>query len=156
MAEESIPESRAYRHTSCGGETVVSGQPFETVSNPMSSMEQTFCSECNAMFAISEYEWSDTDESIADYYARHSKNATGTQRFLTSKKFMVSLIAFSGLSAAIGAFLLLSNSSVGVRAFGAIGGLMIGAFIGMMLFVEAFDKPITRNVCGVTDTRTLK
>jgi len=37
--------------------------------------------------------------------------------------------------------------------FGLIGGLVIGAFIGMMILGELFDKPITRNVCGVSDTR---
>ena len=156
MSDESVPESRAYTHLKCGSETVVSGQPFETVSNPMSSMEQTYCSQCNAMFGIAEYEWSDTGETIADYYARHSKNATSAQRFLTSKMFMVLLIAALGLSAATGGFLMLSGSSVAVRSFAAIGALVVGAFIGMMLFVELCDKPITRKVCGVKDTRILR
>ena len=35
MAENPLPESRAYRHTKCGTETTVSGQSFETVSNPI-------------------------------------------------------------------------------------------------------------------------
>lgn len=156
MEETSHPESRSYRHRKCGSETTVSGQPFETVSNPMSSMEQTFCSECNAMFKIDEIEWSDTGETIADYYTRHSKNASPNQRFLTSKKFMVLLIAIIALPAAVAAFLLIPNPNVVVRLFGAIGGLVVGAFIGMMIFIEAIAKPITRNVCGVSDTRNLK
>ena len=156
MAESVAPESRAYRHRKCGTETVVSGQPFETVSNPMSSMQQTFCSECNAMFGITEYEWSDTGETIAEYYARHSKTATSTQRFLTSKRFMVLVIAMIAMPAAIGAYLLLADNIVLARVFGVIGGLIVGAFIGMMIFVELFDKPISRKVCGVSDTRMLR
>ncbi|MBL8817226.1 MAG: hypothetical protein JNL58_14460 [Planctomyces sp.] len=156
MAGDVPPESRAYRHRGCGTETVVSGQPFATVSNPMSSMTRTFCSGCSAMFEITEYEWSDTGETIAEYYARHSKNATSRQRFLTSKKFMILVIAMMAAPAAIGASFLLANSSPLARVFGIIGGLVIGAFIGMVIFVELFDKPISRKVCGVSDTRLLK
>jgi hypothetical protein len=156
MTDPSLPESRTYRHRKCGTETTVSGQAFETISNPMSSMERTFCTACNAMFGISEYEWSDTGESIADYYARHSKSATPSQRFLTSKKFMVVLISMITLPAAGGAYWLMANNNWLARVFGVIGGLVIGAFIGMVVFVELFDKPIKRKVCGVPDTRVLK
>ncbi len=156
MAENQTQESRAYRHRKCGTETTVSGQSFETVSNPMSSMERTFCTSCNSMFGIDEYEWADTGETIADYYDRHSKNATSLQRFLSSKKFMVTLILIIALPAAIGAFVLMANNNGIARVLGSIGGLVVGAFIGMILFVEAFAKPITRKVCGVTDTRVLK
>jgi hypothetical protein len=156
MVETSAPESRSYRHRKCGTETTVSGQSFETVSNPMSSMEQTFCTACNAMFGIDEYEWADTGETIADYYDRHSKNATSRQRFLTSKKFMVGLIALIALPAAGALYWLMANNNGLARVFGVIGGLVIGAFLGMMIFVEVFAKPITRKVCGVSDTRNLK
>lgn len=155
MTSESIPESRNYRHRKCGNETTVAEQSFETVSNPMSSMEQTFCSSCNAMFGIEEIEWSDTGETIADYYARHSANATPMQRFLTSKKFMLALIAVIAFAAAGGAFILLANSTSLIKILGALGGFVIGAFIGMMIFLEAIANPITKKVCGVSDTRSL-
>lgn len=156
MADSSIPESRVYRHRKCGNETTVDGQSFETVSDPMSSMERTFCSSCNALFGISEYEWSDTGETISDYYARHSKGATSSQRFLTSKKFMVLTILFIAVPAAAGVYVLLANNNLLARLLGVVGGLVVGAFIGMMVFVEVFAKPITRKVCGVADTRSLK
>ncbi len=108
------------------------------------------------MFGIDEYEWADTGETIADYYARHSKNATSLQRFLSSKKFMLTLILLVALPAAIGAFMLMANNNGLARILGSIGSLVVGTFIGMMLFIEAFAKPITRKVCGVTDTRVLK
>ena len=156
MTEGAVPESRSYRHRQCGNETEVGGQSFETVSNPMSSMERTFCSSCNAMFGISEFEWSDSGETIADYYARHTKSATPAQRFLTSKTFMILIILLLAIPAAIAAFVLLANVNLLAQLLGAFGGLVVGAFVGMMIFVEAFAKPITRKVCGVADTRTLK
>ena len=108
------------------------------------------------MFGITEYEWIDTGETISDYYARHSKSATPLQRFLSSKKFMVLTISLIALPAAIGAYWPMGNGNWLARIFGVIGGFVIGAFIGMMIFVEVFAKPITRKVCGVSDTRNLK
>lgn len=108
------------------------------------------------MFGINEYEWSDTAETIAEYYARHSKNATSTHRFLTSKRFMTLVISMIAMSAAIGAYRLLADSIVLARVFGVIGGLIVGGFVGMMIFVEQFDRPISRKVCGVADTRMLR
>ncbi len=155
MTEQPVPESRTYRHLKCGNETVVSDQPFELVSNPMSSMEETQCSTCNAMFPMSDFEWADTGESISDYYARHTKNATGRQRFLCSKKFMVGLLAMFSLMTTVGIYLLVANDALFTRAICVLGGLMIGAMIGMAVFVSCFANPIKRKVCGVSDTRLL-
>lgn len=155
MSEQAIPESRAYRHVQCGNETVVGGQPFEVVSNPMSSMEQTQCSSCGAMFPISEFEWSDTGEKISDYYARYTENATDLQRFLCSKKFMVALIAVCIVLTEIGIYFLLADKEKTVLIFSLLGGLLVGAFIGMAAFVSGFADPIKRKVCGVSDTRSL-
>lgn len=156
MTEQAVPESRTYRHVQCGNDTLVSGQPFEVVSNPMSSMEQTQCSSCGAMFPISDFEWSDTGENLSAYYARHSTNATDLQRFLCSKKFMVALIAICIIMTEIGIYFLLANGDTFVLIFCLVGGLMIGAIIGMSVFVSGFADPIKRKVCGVSDTRCLK
>lgn len=155
MSDTPVPESRSYRHVKCGEETVVSGQSFETVSNPMSSMEQTYCSSCEQMFPIAEFVWSDTEETIADYYARHSEQATPTQRFLCSKKFMCAVIGTVSVLLAIGAFLLLGGQGALVRSIGVIAALVIGAIAGMAVFLNVFANPITKRVCGVDDTRIL-
>lgn len=155
MNDQSIPESRTYRHTQCGEETTVGGQSFEVVSNPMSSMERTMCSNCGAMFPISEFEWSDTGETIADYYARHTKNATDRQRFLCSKKFMVGVIMLSALVTAGAISVLVADNNMLARVICLVGGLMIGAMMGMAIFVSGFANPIKRKVCGVSDTRVL-
>lgn len=156
MTEQNVPTSRTYRHTKCGEETIVADQSFEVVSNPMSSMEQTHCSNCNAMFPISEFKWSDTDETIADYYARHTANATDRQRFLCSKKFMMGLILLAAFAAAGAISFLVRDSGTFVRVLCVLGGLVIGAMIGMAIFVSGFANPISRKVCGVSDTRMLK
>ena len=85
MADGPIPQFRVYRHSRCEQETVVAGQSFEVVSNPMSSMERTFCTPCGAMFPIGEFAWADTGETLSDYYARYTTRATPLQRFLCSK-----------------------------------------------------------------------
>lgn len=155
MSETPVPESRTYSHIKCGNETVVSGQPFETVSNPMSSMEQTQCSACGAMFPIAEFKWVDTNETLSDYYARHTTSATETQRFLCSKKFMVSVIGLCALLTSGGVYAIVANNDILTRVVCGFGGLMIGAIIGMTVFLNVFANPITKKVCGVSDTRTL-
>lgn len=156
MAEAVIPESRSYRHSRCQQETVVGGQSFEVVSNPMSSMEQTMCSACNGMFPIAEYAWADTGELLSDYYARHTVNATPLQRFLCSKTFMVGIIAISAIVVAAASYVMVANDNWFARLICVAGGLMIGAFIGMAIFVSGIANPIKRNVCGVSDTRLLR
>jgi len=156
MSEPSTPQSRTYRHTQCGNETVVGGQSFEVVSNPMSSMERTFCSSCNAMFPITDFEWADTGETLADYYARHTKNATDRQRFLCSKKFMVALAALGAVLTAAGAYFLVRNDGLLIQVVCLFGGLAIGAILGATVFLKGFADPIKRKVCGVSDTRLLQ
>jgi hypothetical protein len=156
MSELNIPDSRAYRHLKCGEETMVTGQSFEVVSNPMSSMERTQCSTCGAMFPISDFQWSDTGETLADYYARHSQSATDAQRFLCSKKFMIALALLGAFPAAVGCYYLVRNDDLLTKAICLFTGLAIGAFIGGTVFLKAFADPIKRKVCGVSDTRLLK
>lgn len=155
MPEQSVPESRTYRHIQCGNETLVSGQSFEVVSNPMSSMERTFCSACNAMFPIADYQWCDTNENLAEYYARHTTSATDLQRFLCSKKFMVAVIALFAVLAAAGSFYVVRNQVLLAKVICVFGGLVVGAIVGGAVYFNIFEKPITRKVCGVRDTRML-
>lgn len=155
MSGPSVPESRAYRHLQCGNDTVVSGQAFEVVSNPMSSMERTQCSTCGSMFPITDFAWSDTQENLADYYARHSSSATPMQRLLCSKRFMVALVLLAALPTAAACFYLVRNGSILAKVICLFTGLVIGAFIGATVFLQAFAEPIKRKVCGVSDTRQL-
>lgn len=156
MSDPTVPESRTYRHVQCETETVVGDESFIVASNPMSSMEQTFCSTCQMMFPIAEFEWVDTGETIADYYARHSANATEMQRLLCSKKCMVALGVLGGLFGALALFWLARNEEFGIQALMIFTGFVIGGVIGLQVFLKVFEGPITRKVCGVSDTRLLK
>lgn len=153
---QTIPESRAYRHVRCGQTTLVSGDSFEVVSNPMSSMERTKCSNCGAMFPITEFVWADTDETLSDYYARHTAGATPTQRFLCSKTFMVAVIAVCAIATAIGGYTIVANDNWLARLIVVAGSLMVGSIIGGAIYLSGIANPITRKVCGVKDTRMLK
>jgi hypothetical protein len=149
-----VPESRAYRHVQCGQETVISGQPFEVASNPLSDMTRTWCTTCNAFFPVTDYAWSDTGEKISDYYARHSARATALDRFLCSKRFMMICAATGFLLGAIGGYVLFRNQAVLIQVLMVpfIGGL--GVFAACALYL-ALGKPIVKRVCGVSDTRVL-
>ena len=122
----------------------------------MSSMTRTWCTHCDSFFPLSDYEWSDTSEKLTDYYARHSQRATDLQRFLCSKKFMVILWVVGFILAAIGAYFLFQDDKVWVRiVFVPLSGV-IGVLIASGVFVSGFANPITRKVCGASDTRLLK
>ncbi len=155
MAED-IPTFRVYQHTLCGEQTIVSDNMFEVVSNPMSSMERTYCSSCGKMFPIAEYVWADTGELLSDYYARHTASATPVQRFLCSKTFMVTLIALCAVLVGTGVVAFVAIDGLPARVILFAGGGILGAFAGMAMFLSVFANPITRRVCGVSDTRLLK
>jgi hypothetical protein len=139
----------------CGTETVISGQAFEVASNPLSDMTRTWCMQCNAFFPLTDYEWADTGEKISDYYARHSAWATKLERFLCSKKFMIVCAVIGFLVGLVGGYFLFRNQQLWLQIFMVpfVGG--IGIFIACALFV-ALGKPITKRVCGVSDTRELR
>lgn len=120
----------------------------------MSDMTRTWCNHCNAFFPITDYQWSDSGEKISDYYARHSARATALERFLCSKKFMI-VCAITGLILGmVGGYFLFRNQQVWLKIFMVpfVGGL--GAFVACAIYLQ-IGKPITRRVCGVSDTRVL-
>lgn len=156
MAAQNVPDSRTYRHMKCDEETVVAEESFSALSNPMSGIDKTMCSICAAMFPVSEFEWSDTNEKISDYYARHSKDATERERFLCSKNFMMIVILLCVITTAFGFYYLVKDEDTMVQGICVFTGLVVGAVIGANVFERIFEKPITKKVCGVSDTRVLE
>lgn len=156
MTPPQIPESRTYRHEKCNTETVVSGQAFEALSDPLSDMSRTWCNTCEAFFPLSDYVWSDTGERITDYYARHGARATRVERFLCSRAFLVFCLVVGFVAGAILGFLLFRNDGwllmLLMTAFtGVVGVIVLGSLKEFFL-----GKLIVRRVCGVRDTRLLK
>jgi hypothetical protein len=156
MPETVIPESRDYRHVKCGTVTTISGQPFEVMSNPLSDMAATWCSGCNSMFTLDEYEWADSNENVLAYYARHAAKATPFQKFLCSRKNMLVMGSIGLVLGAIGGFILFRNSDWGVKIFMTLFCAGLGGFAGLAVYVSVICSMVTRMVCGVADTRTLK
>jgi hypothetical protein len=150
-----VPESRTYRHVKCQTETTVNGQQFEVMSNPMSDLERSWCVQCNSFFPLAEYEWADTGENVTAYYARLNAKATNLQRFLVSKKCMLILGSTGLVLGAIGGGVLVRNNGVGAIILMTLIGGGFGGFAGLAFYISALCNPITRNVCGVSDTRTL-
>ena len=155
ISDQPVPDSRVYRHTTCGAETTIGGQSFEVASNPMSDMTQSYCSQCGGMVPITKLQWADSGELISDYYAPHTQNATDTQRKLCSKKSMMTVIAIFALGGAIVLNVTLAKESVGSQVIMAVVGFLVGAFIGAALFDNLISEPIKKKVTGVKDTRTL-
>ena len=155
MDDPEIPLTRNYRHTKCNGDTVVGDNAFKNMSDPMADMTRTWCVHCNGYFPVAEYVWMDTNESLPDYYARHSVKATPLQRFLCSRKMMLILVVTGLVAGAVGAYLLFRNGAFGQKALMVPVGGFVGMFIGAAIYVSAICEPITRKVCGVKDTRML-
>jgi hypothetical protein len=156
MNEPAVPESRAYRHVKCQQETEISGQAFETASNPMSDMERTWCTTCNSFFPITDFEWTDTGETIADYYARYNSSASPAQKFLVSKKMMIIMAIAGFFLGSIGGALLFWQNALWLLLFMTPMCGLFGVFGAMAIYISIICKSITKKVCGVTDTRVLK
>jgi len=155
MTEQQVPESRVYRHHACGMDTVISGQPFEIISNPLGDMSRTWCNTCNSFFPMTDYSWSDSGEKITDYWARHSSRASKLERFLCSRAFLI-MTAVAGLIIGLVLGYLMFHAKggvVGVLLIGFIG--FVGVFVAVALNLSVMAKTITRRVCGVSDTRVL-
>jgi hypothetical protein len=155
MSEAKVPESRDYRHVKCGTVTTISGQPFEVMSNPLSDMLATWCSGCNAMFTLDEYEWADSGENVHAYYARHGAKATPLQKFLCSRRNMLVMGGTGLVLGGLGGYWLFRNSDLGVKIFMTLFCSGLGGFAGLAIYVSVICNLVTRRVCGVSDTRTL-
>ncbi len=156
MNAAEIPESRSYRHQKCQTETLVSGEAFAALSDPLSDMSRTWCSVCNDFFPLADFEWSDTGERITDYYSRHSARATGLERFLCSRKFLVISALVGFLVGAIAGFMLFRDRGGVVMIFMTVFVGVVGVIVFGSLKEFALGKVIVRRVCGVKDTRMLK
>lgn len=152
MTTPQIPESRIYRHVKCDDLTIVAEHAFANVSNPMADVTRTWCNRCNSFFPMSDFAWADSNENITDYYARHSTKASNLDRLLCSKKCMIALAVTGLCLGLVGGYFLMRNENFMAQLFVIPTTGFIGLFIGCVIFIELLTKPITRKVCGVSDT----
>lgn len=57
---------------------------------------------------------------------------------------------------AIGGFLVVRNNAIGAKIIVTLVGGGIGVFAGLAIYISLICNLVTRSVCGVADTRTLK
>ncbi len=150
------PESRVYTHQRCHSETEVSGPEFKALSDPLADMQKTWCCECSDHFVLNEFTWTDTDEKITDYYDRHSRKASSTDRFLCSTNCLL-ILAVGGLLIGVVCGVLIGNAAGWL--WGTISAVVLGLIGGVAgcIFREAVIAPrVLQRVCGVTDSRHLE
>ena len=65
------------------------------------------------------------------------------------------MIVVFALLSAVGFYALVADEEWQIRALLVFTGLVVGAVIGQNVFDRVIERPITRKVCGVSDTRLL-
>jgi hypothetical protein len=151
-----VPESRSYTHLSCRAETVVSGPEFRAMSDPLADMTRTWCCECEDFFGVDQFAWSDTGEVIAQYYVRHARLATPTDRMLASR---TGLLAVAGAGLLLGICLGVVVGWLTGFLVGLIGAVVLGlagAVGGAMLHTMVLAPRVLQRICGVNDSRLLR
>lgn len=155
MNKPPVPESRAYVHEKCQGQTEVRENSFEEMSNPLSDVPHTWCTVCEAFGPVSEFAWADTGEKITDYRARHSARATSIERIFCSRAVWFGTLGVALIAGLVGGFFLFADSGwqmklimIPFTAFTCV--LIIGA-----IMIES-TKTILWRVCGFRETRLLK
>jgi hypothetical protein len=68
--EAGQPLARAYRHVSCGMDTLVAGDDYVLLECPFRPVTSTFCCGCQKFVLLNEVRWVDTDEKISTYRER--------------------------------------------------------------------------------------
>lgn len=151
-----MQESRTYTHSRCHTQTTVDGPEFRAMSDPLAGMRTTYCVKCEDQFPVSDFSWSDTNELISKYYARHGKTATASDVWWCGNgglAFLVGIGFFAGVlfGVGLGTF---TSWLTGLIAGSVLA--IVGAIVGLVMRETFFSRRITKRVCGVDDTRMLR
>lgn len=151
-----MQDSRTYLHSRCRTETTVDGPEFRAMSDPLAGMRTTYCVHCEDQFPVSEFAWSDTNELISNYYARHLKNAKPADLWWCGNGGLAVLATVGlGLGMLLGVALGVATSWL----IGLVAAILLaigGAIAGVVVRETLFSRRIVKRVCGVDDTRALQ
>ena len=152
-----VPESRPYTHDRCEQMTEVSGEAFTSLASPLTGLEQTYCNACKSMFPIAEFRWTDSNETLPNYYQRHGDKATKFDRFIASRR---SIIAGLVVAVAIGifafAFFFFVRGDGFVTAIGCgIGSATLSLIPIAAILFSVLTPMVHKRACGVSDPREL-
>jgi hypothetical protein len=117
MVAKQIRNGRTYRHRTCGGETRVSGDNFEWLSDPFLPCTGTYCAGCRRHGGLGAFEWSDTGETIA---ARRARLRRGCPAMVKVWGWLIGPILAAVLGAGIAA------AVTGRPREGAVAGALTG------------------------------
>lgn len=151
-----MQKSRTYTHSRCCTETTVDGPVLRAVSDPLAGMQLTYCVECEAQFPVAEFSWSDTDELISTYYARHREKATAADLWWCGNGGLAFLAGVGFLAGIILGIIICVTVS---WLLGLIAGIIlaiVGAIVGAVVRETLVLQSILKRVCGVDDTRKLR
>jgi hypothetical protein len=126
------------------------------MSDPMAGMRTTYCVDCEDQFPVTEFAWSDTNELISDYYARHRKSASASDLWWCGNGGLAFL---AGVGAVAGIILGIILGATTSWLIGLITGAvlaMTGAILGVVTREKLLSRRIVKRVCGVNDTRMLR
>jgi hypothetical protein len=126
-----VPEQRTYIHLPCGRSTVVDGDDFRGLCDPVGGLfgTTTFCTICNQQDRLDRFIWADTKESIADYRRR--------MRSTVSPFYMLRRRMLQWLCVPIGPLVLAYLAWRFVPKFpviAAIVAFIVALFVGMIAY----------------------
>lgn len=148
--------ARDYTHQLCQTETEISGPEFRAMSDPLADMKMTYCTYCDDHFPVNEFAWSDTNELISAYYARHRKRATSSDMWWCGNAGLFLLASLGLLAGIITGILLAMATSWLVGLIVGFVLALIGAITGMVVREKIVCPQIYRRVWGIADTRSLR
>jgi len=149
-------DSRSYLHTTCGAETEISGPEFQALADPLASMQRTYCAECEDYFPLEEFQWSDTGETITDYYARHGATASSMDRFWCDTSGLVCLGILGLLAGSVVGIVLGMASGFWIGVGSSIGLGLVGGIGGIVVRETLISPRILERVCGTRDVTSLQ
>ena len=156
--------ARDYVHEECGMVTQIDGPEFQAFANPLSEMEQTYCSHCEEHDSVSRFCWEDSGELIADYFARHRQDIPEDVLDQTSHAQVIKFAIRGAITGGIVAVALggLTGALTSTLA-GVVTGIILlliavplGAILHFMSFEKKIVQPLLEEHLGVKDVGELR
>ncbi len=144
--------------------TEIDGPEFQAFANPLAEMEQTNCGHCEAADSLTQFYWEDTEETIADYFARHRRNIPDDVLEQTSHE---QVIKYTVRGAIIGGLIAIAIGSLTGFATSLTAGIVTGvvlaliaiplfAILHFMKFEKKIVLPLLEKHLGVKDVGELR
>ena len=130
---------RAYIHSRCGQETLITENSFKMICDPFEPCLSTLCCHCQKHHNLSEFKWADTGERIANFRYRVKQKAPAWLAIWN--QILTPLIGIlGGLAAAYytGQMKSIVGAAIIVVLFFLIAKFIIGPGLGQMFHKTPF------------------